>query len=276
MINEIKEFEAYTSPVVYKATKKSDTNFLGRFTFESLEDFSGFARILTIIARGYMFKYDFDTAQRALCAWCSIPDRKGVEIEEWKFKTDFKEYHSEFPELVDKDGKGWFYKHFLSAMNFITKNENLVRKQYFDKAKLMKSKFKGTWIKKVRQFQMPIFTPYTGGAWVIRFDDILADAKVLGPLRNCTEDLSNEVILKIEKLLPKTLPIETVRQLILFYKQNKQDDTKWVILPVTNFDCYFGNSNFSRKQLNSIPKEILERSPTSFGICRYFVKDEFL
>lgn len=276
MTNEWKEFEDYTKEMTYQSAKKSDTSFLGRFTFEALEEFHGFARILTIVARGYLFQYDEDTARRALCAWCSIPDKAGTTLQEWEFKTDFRTYHQEFPELVDDDGKGWFYRHFTSMIDFILNNQPLVRKQYFEKSILMKSKFDETWRKKVRQFQLPIFAPFTSGAWVIRFDDILADAKELGALRTEQEPLSAEMIAKVQAILPKNLPLETVQQLILFYKQNRQEDTPWVVLPVTNFDCYFGNSSFSRKLLAIVPKEILERSPTSFGVCRYLVKSEFL
>ena len=56
MLNELEEFRAYTSPVEYRANNKGDTSFLGRFTFESLLNFEGMVRILTILARGYMFR----------------------------------------------------------------------------------------------------------------------------------------------------------------------------------------------------------------------------
>lgn len=42
-----------------------------------IKEFRGFNRILTIIARGYMWKTDepdVDRAYRALCAWCSLPE----------------------------------------------------------------------------------------------------------------------------------------------------------------------------------------------------------
>ena len=50
---------------------------MGRFTFPMLLDFSGFWHILTILARGYLFRADgsaydrIETAQRALLALCS-------------------------------------------------------------------------------------------------------------------------------------------------------------------------------------------------------------
>ena len=74
MLNELEEFEAYTIPVKYEVNRKGDTAFLGRFTFESLLSFEGMGRIFTILARGYL--PDLDRARKALCAWCSIPERK--------------------------------------------------------------------------------------------------------------------------------------------------------------------------------------------------------
>lgn len=119
MINEWEEFCAYTGTVSYTASKKSDTTWLGRFTFATILEFEGMARILTILARGYLFhdkngtvisgdSHDrIDYARRALCAWCSVPeDGKRAPGKEWQLQTDFSELHTEFPELVDADGIG--------------------------------------------------------------------------------------------------------------------------------------------------------------------------
>ena len=79
MLNEIEEFKAYTGKPVYKCSGKRDLSFLGRFSFEMMKEFTGLSRVLTIIARGYMFRNgapDVDYARRALCAWCSILDKK--------------------------------------------------------------------------------------------------------------------------------------------------------------------------------------------------------
>ena len=132
MINEWEEFCAYTGTVSYTASKKSDTTWLGRFTFATILEFEGMARILTILARGYLFHgkdgavisgdpHDrIDYARRALCAWCSVPeDGKRVQDKEWQFQTDFSELHTEFPELVDADGVGWFLRHVLRAADFM-------------------------------------------------------------------------------------------------------------------------------------------------------------
>ena len=51
MINEWVEFCAYTGTVSYTASKKSDTTWLGRFTFATILEFEGMSRILTVLAR---------------------------------------------------------------------------------------------------------------------------------------------------------------------------------------------------------------------------------
>jgi len=48
-----------------------------------------------------------------------------------------------------------------------------------------------------------------------------------------------------------------------------------VVLPVANFDAYFGDTSFSKKYLPKIPAEIVERS-NAFGISRYRVTEEYL
>lgn len=52
MLNEWKEFRAYTGTVSYTASRKSDMTYLGRFTFATILEFEGMARILAILARG--------------------------------------------------------------------------------------------------------------------------------------------------------------------------------------------------------------------------------
>ncbi|MBR3767261.1 MAG: hypothetical protein IKL10_03360, partial [Clostridia bacterium] len=59
MTNEWQEFKAYTSKLTYSAESKHDLSYLGRFTFKTITDYEGLGRILTIIARGYLF-HDMD------------------------------------------------------------------------------------------------------------------------------------------------------------------------------------------------------------------------
>lgn len=84
---EWKEFSDYTGTVHYTVANKQDTTYLGRFTFDTLMDFEGLARVLTILTRGFLFHEPdgslaaqphgrIEYARRGLCAWCSVPDKK--------------------------------------------------------------------------------------------------------------------------------------------------------------------------------------------------------
>lgn len=133
MTNEWNEYKAYIGQPTYTVSNGKDTSFLGRFTTDMIKDFKGFARIFTILARGYLFhnadgslkdgdpRERIEYARRALCAWCSMPDKKknATPNAEWQFKTCFAEYHEEFPELVDEDGAGWYYRHVHALAEFI-------------------------------------------------------------------------------------------------------------------------------------------------------------
>lgn len=272
MLNELEEFKAYTSPVQYEVSRKGDTAFLGRFTFESLLNFEGMSRILTILARGYL--PDLDRARNALCAWCSIPDsKKATPKEEWQNRTDFRELHVEFPELVDENGAGWFYRHVHTVAQFVLDNPDAVRKGYTEYAEAIQSKFDKMWRDKVLQFQTPIFSLNTKGAWTLRFDDILADALEQGPLQNYEVSFPEELRQRVEKLSGKKAA-PYVCDLIAYYHTHREDDCDWVILPVTSFDMYYGGSYFSKRILSTIPEEMLERQ-NHMGTCRFRLTEDF-
>lgn len=272
MLNEIEEFKAYTEKPVYKCSGKRDLSFLGRFSFEMIMDFIGLSRVLTIIARGYMFRNgspDIEYARRALCTWCSIPDKKtAAPKEEWQFRTDFSDLHEEFPELVDKMGQGWFYRHIHKIEKFITKNSDMMSKTTLSKAEPLKKKFDNAWRDKVKQFQISLYSPDTKGAWVLRFDDILADSLELGPLTDKSFSFSEDEKAYIAAHLPKGLPYEAAETVLAYCIANKPDDSDYVVLPVANFDTYFGSTSFSHKWLNMFPDTLLERDKQSFGVCR--------
>lgn len=103
---------------------------------------------------------------------------------------------------------------------------------------------------------MPIFSQSTNGAWLLRFDDILADALELGPLRNNHIELSDELLENIDTLRPDKVPLEVIATLLAYYIANKLEDSEWVVLPVTNFDAYFGSTMFIKKWLPAIPQDI--------------------
>ncbi len=277
MLNELDEFKAYTAPVRYEVSRKGDTSFLGRFTFESLLNFEGLGRILTILARGYLFQEenpDTERAMNALCAWCSIPDSKNATPgEEWQYRMDFRELHEDFPELVDERGAGWFYRHVHSVAEFVLDHPDHVRKGYSEHAEAIQSKFDKMWRDKVVQFQIPIFSLTTKGAWTLRFDDILADALELGPLQNYEVAIPDGLQQRVETLAGKKAAPYIV-DLIAYYHAHKQEDTDWIVLPVTSFDMYYGGSYFSKRILSTIPEAILERQ-NHVGTCRCRITKEF-
>ncbi len=280
MINEREEFLAYTQQPVYSATNKRDTSYMGRFTFDMLLDFEGLSRVLTIIARGYMWQGDepdIEQAARALRAWCSVPDsKKAVPKEDWQYQTHFADLHGEFPELVDEHGAGWFCRHVHGICDFVKTNPNVTSKPAQEHCQKLSRGFNDAWRNKVLQFQTPIFSPTTRGAWVLRFDDIWADAKEQGKLRDKDILLSSAVKQKISEETPKDVPTEVVELLVKYYLANKQDDSEWVVLPVTNFDAYFGNTNFSRKWWNKVPDSIIVKQKQCYGVCRYGISKFYM
>lgn len=275
MTNEWAEFKAYTEQPIYAAARKTDTTYLGRFTFDMITDFSGFGRILTTIARGYLFHdkdgvvlddpYErIEIARNALCAWCSVPDKKKSS----EPPVDFRELSADFPELVDSDGKGWYYRHIKSVIRFVKANPNKVSKSAYKKCENLSAGFMAQWKKRVRQLQVPIFALNTKGAWTLRFDDIIADALEAGALRAEECPLPEALNNQLETTDTNGVPKEIIAELIRYYLANKQDETEWVVLPVANFDAYFGNNNLSKKWLAKIPTSIICRE-NKHGICRY-------
>ena len=114
---------------------------------------------------------------------------------------------------------------------------------------------------------MPIFALNTKTAWALRLDDILADALELGALRTEEYILSHEKYVALQNLDLNGVPLEVICEVVAFYEANKNEDSDWVVLPIANFDCYYGNTNFSKKWLSKIPDTILTRE-VSNGICR--------
>ena len=244
-------------------------------------------RILTIIARGFLFHAPDGTllsgdprerisfAYDGLCAWCSIPEGSRKPKEGWQHRTNFELLHEQFPKLVDKDGWGWFSRHFHQAMRFATEHPELVRKSYADSASELSKRFDRVWRSKVLQYQTKALSTSTEGAWTIRFDDMIADALELGPLRRTEPELPSDLTERLEQIRPEKMPSNILPTLVAYYLANRPEDSNWVVLPVTNFDCYFGDTNFGRKYLNQLPREVIERS-NSFGISRYRVKADYL
>ena len=274
MTNEWLEFKAYTEKQKYSAASKHDLSYLGRFSFKTITDFEGFGRILTVIARGYIFHNGngsliaddpytrVEYARNALCAWCSIPDKN----EDAPF-VNFGELSADFPELVNGKGEGWYYRHIQNIVKFVKKNPDAVSEKAKNTVAGISKGFKAEWKKKVRQFQVPIFALNTKAAWGLRFDDILADALELGALRTEEYILSPETYSTLKSIDLSGVPLEVVCDVVAYCEANKTDTADWVVLPVANFDCYYGNTNFSKKWLSKIPDTILTRE-VSNGVSR--------
>lgn len=272
MLNEIQEFSNYTGEVECRAESKYDSAYLGRFTYDMLLKFEGLSRVLTILARGYLWQGEQpqpDRAYRALCAWCSIPDaKKAPPKKEGQSRTDYRELHGEFPELVGKNGDGWFYRHVHCVTDFVRRNPEKVMKSALQSCQTLEKGFDAAWRKKVMQFQVPLFSANTKGAWVLRFDDILSEALELGKLQDKKFPLSPEQRQILQAATPKGVPETVLPVLAEYYFANKPEDSDFVILPVTGFDAYFGTTSFSRKWLRVLPEGILLRE-NGFGVCRY-------
>lgn len=270
----MEEFWAYVTEQKYTAKNKQDLSYLGRFTFNTLTEFEGLGRILTIIARGYLFHgrngeilsdsaYDrVEYARNALCAWCSLPSKS----EEPPF-VNFGNLLKTFPELVNEKGEGWLYRHIKNIQKFAKNNPELISKTAQNKIDGISKGFANEWKKKLLQMQVPIFAVNTKATWLLRFDDILADALELGPLRAQKHILSEDRAQKLFLFKIEAIPTEVIYYVVSFCEANAQEDTPWVVLPVANFDCFYGNTNFSKKWLSKIPEEILTRE-VSNGVCR--------
>ena len=287
MIREWDEFRAYTEPVTYTATGKRDSTYLGRFTFNTLLNFEGLARVLTILARGYLFhlpsgrltddpRSRLPHAREVLCAWCSLPEGKARRsAEDWQYRVSFPELHEKFPALVSESGEGWFYRHVHQVVAFAKAHPELVSKSAHTNCDKLRWGFDKAWENKLRQLQTPIFSPGTKGQWLLRFDDVLADALELGPLRQQRAIFSAGLREKIATAAPEC-PTAVLEALIAYYTANRPEDSDWVVLPVASFDAYFGSTTFGRKYLRAIPPEIIQRDDSGFGVSRYRVAEGVL
>ena len=275
MLNEPEEFKAYTQFPKYNANGKRDMSFLGRFTFDMLIKQIGLHRVLTTIARGYMFESeapDIERAKRALQAWCSLPTEKK---DNWKANTNFKHLHTELPGLVDEEGRGWFYRHVHTICDFVESHPDSVSKTTVSKCDLLRKGFDKEWEKKLIQFQVPIYSTTTIGSWILRFDDILADALELRKLQNKDFSLSDSISEYIKAHV--ALPAQPAAELLVKNNiANKPIDNDKVVLPVTNFDAYFGNGTFSKKWLPKEFDDIIIRDPQSNGVSRYMLHENLI
>ena len=204
-----------------------------------------------------------DLARRALCAWCSVPEKKKSSDP----PVDFRALSTEFPELVDDKGRGWYYRHVKDVIAFVRAHSEETDQWTQKKIVPISKGFTNDWKKKVRQMQVPVFHYKTKGAWIHRFDDMIADALEAGPLRTEEYLLPDEYVKRIGEVVSDDKLKSVTAEVIRFYLANRSDDTPWVVLPVQSFDAYYGSTAFSKKQLAAIPKELIVREYRD-GICR--------
>ena len=103
----------------------------------------------------------------------------------------------------------------------------------------------------------------------------LADAIEQGALRDKDITLPPSLFEAIDKEAPN-IRADILYTLIAYYIANRQPDTDWVVLPVSNFDAYFGTTSFSRKILNTLPETVLVRDRSTCGVSRYKVAEKVL
>ena len=127
------------------------------------------------------------------------------------------------------------------------------------------------WCKKLMQYQASPYSKTTKGAWNCRFDDVVAEAKRLGRLKNKDFDLPAETKKMLEDATPKGVPKYVLPELAKYYIANKQEDSDKVVLPVSNFSAYFGKTSFERKWLKILPEDIIVREEYA-GVCRIRMK----
>ena len=280
MLNELEEFRAYTTFPEYKADRKNDTTYLGRFTFPMMMDFMGFQRVLTILARGFLFEsgsdgYDrIDYARRALLAWCSVStgrkrvQKKAPDQDDPGNQTNYSIYHAEFPNLVDEDGDGWLIRHVENMIRFVETHPNKVRKEAVENVATLKKGFRSFWTGKVDHLQAAPFSENTKGKWGLRIEDVIADALVIGPLKDRDFDLPESVTQRLTELTPKGVPAEVAIFLYKYYIANKTDGSDYVILPQQNVNAFFGTTAFSQKWIFALTGTMFERK-TGDGVCKF-------
>ena len=278
MTNEWLEFKAYTDTPVFNADSKQSTAFIGRFTVRMIKQNKGFNRIFTILARGYLFHNTDGTirtddpytrteeARRFLCAWCSLP-YETVTNKVLKFHTSFPELHSEFPNIVDENGAGWYYRYLHSLSAYIKKNKNNVTKKLhcFAEKKTLKA-IESTWANKVIQFQYSIYNDRSSADFPLLFDTAIADALVLGPLRTEAFVLPDETLQKIKSYGVNAKTERLMITLAEYYIANKEPDSDWVIIPKTNISAYLGSATYMESYEDKIPDEFMEKKPEMGGV----------
>ncbi|MBE6747562.1 MAG: hypothetical protein E7558_08990 [Ruminococcaceae bacterium] len=284
MTNEWLEFKAYTDAPIFNAGSKQSTAFMGRFSTTIIKKNKGFNRIFTVLARGFLFHnadgtlrtddpYDrTEEARRFLCAWCSLP-YETVTNKVLKFHTSFPELHSEFPNIIDENGAGWYYIYLHSLSDYIKKNKDNVTKKLhcFAEKKTLKA-IESTWANKLIQYQYSIYNNRSSADFPLLFDTAIADALVLGPLRTEAVELSDKELQKIKAYGVNAKTERLMITLAEYYIANKDSDSDWVIIPRTNISAYLGSATYMESYEDKIPEGFMEKKPEMGGVSAVRIK----
>lgn len=73
------------------------------------------------------------------------------------------------------------------------------------------------WDKKVKQYQVPLFSSNTNAEWLLSFDSAITDALELGALRCETVTLTAEQTKRLELFKPKDVPLKVLTTLAEYY-----------------------------------------------------------
>ena len=94
-------------------------------------------------------------------------------------------------------------------------------------------------------------------------------------LKNNDFELSEETKAKIFDFTTAPSTANALEILIKYYYANRQDDTDWVVLPVANFDAYFGSTSFSKKRLTELVKSGAIERESRYNVSRYRLSEAF-
>lgn len=194
-------------------------------------------------------------------------DYETVSNKSLAFHTSFPELHSEFPNIVDKNGAGWYYRYLHSLSDYIKKNkENVTKKLHcFAEKKTLKA-IESTWANKLIQYQYSIYNNRSSADFPLLFDTAIADALVLGPLRTEAVVLPNETLQKIKSYGVNAKTEGLMITLAEYYIANKEPDSEWVIIPRTNISAYLGSATYMESYESKIPDGFMEKKPEMGGV----------
>ena len=166
---------------------------------------------------------------------------------------------------------GGYIRHLRGIADFINDNRDKVGKATHKLADNME-RLEDALRKKVIQFQIPIFSEGTKGDLILRFDDVIADALVLGALRTESVLLTDEQEQWLAEVTPPKVPLRVTRPLLEYYLANKSADSDWCVLPVTNVEAYLGSSALSRMYLKELIGAVIGRKNGRTDVCIFRTK----